>query len=44
VFDDAVMSNVRGKRATAAGRRGPVGDNVRRTVNRALVVCRRRSA
>ena len=39
-----VMPNVRVKRATTAGRQGPVGDNVPRTANRALVACRRRSA
>jgi len=36
--------NVRAKRATTAGRQGPVGENVPRTADRALVACRWRSA
>ena len=36
--------NVRAKRATTAGRQGPVDDNVPRTADRALVACRWRSA
>ena len=42
--DDLVMVNVRAKRATTAGRQGPVGENVPRTADRALVACRWRSA
>ena len=36
--------NVRAKRAPTAGRQGPVGENVPRTADRALVACRWRSA
>ena len=32
--------NVRGNRRAAAGRLGPVGENVPRTANRAKVACR----
>ena len=39
-----VRPNVRGKRATAAGRLGPAGENVPRTTGRAKVACRWRSA
>ena len=39
-----VRPNVRAKRATTAGRQGPVGENVPRTADRALVACRWRSA
>ena len=40
----SVLPNVRAKRATTAGRQGPVGENVPRTADRALVTCRWRSA
>ena len=36
--------NVRGKRATTAGRQARAGDNVPRTASSGLVACRRRSA
>jgi len=39
-----VTPNVRGKRATTAGRQGPGWDNVPRTPTRALVACRWRFA
>ena len=39
-----VRPNVRAKRVTTAGRQGPVGENVHRTADRALVACRWRSA
>ena len=40
----SALPNVRAKRATTAGRQGPVGENVPRTADRALVACRWRSA
>ena len=39
-----VMPNVRAKPEPAAGRQGPVGENVQRTAGRALVACRWGSA
>ena len=41
---EVVTPNVRAKRVTTAGRQGPVGENVPRTADRALVACRWRSA
>ena len=38
------MPNVRGNRATTAGRQARAGENVPRTTGRALVACRWRSA
>ena len=38
-----LMPNVRAKGAPAVGRQGPVGENVPRTADRALVACRWRS-
>jgi len=42
--DSPLPPNVRAKLATTAGRQGPVGENVQRTADRALVACRWRSA